>query len=276
MVHHCSPRDRPQGQRATDTDDREMFRIRSGNPVDSTEGSYAVGDDKSGGPVETRVSICRIRRIEFIAVSDPLGSSAILYLLNKLKIEIPGYTEDVANPDLFQSPQQEITDCLFHRFRSPRLERLSGVPIVNSSSSSSPSSEARGGGKLCRLHQPEMSRSQLRAGESTHAPHARSARTAEGVAVNIRDPLIPCCLPRTGHRPGAVALWAVFCRSISLSISSCSSGGRLDSKMLPPKPCMRSWIFCLRSGSELPSTTRPDVPGCNSCFKALMNFRVIP
>src|SRR5580693_4449927 len=98
-----------------------MFRIRSGNPVNSTEGSYAVRDDKSGRPVETRVSICRIGRIEFIAVSDPLWSSAILELLNKLKIEITGYTEDVSNPNLFQSSQQEITDCLFHRFRSSRL-----------------------------------------------------------------------------------------------------------------------------------------------------------
>jgi hypothetical protein len=82
-----------------------MFRIRSGNPIDGTEGSYAVRDDKSGQPVETRVSICRIRRIEFIAVSDPLRSSAILKLLNELKIEIARYTEDVSNPDLFQSPQ---------------------------------------------------------------------------------------------------------------------------------------------------------------------------
>src|SRR6266851_541987 len=82
----------------------------------------------SGRPVETCVSICRIGRIELIAVSNPLRSSAILELLNKLKIEITGYTEDVSNPDLFQSPQQEITDCLFHRFRSSRLERLSGVP----------------------------------------------------------------------------------------------------------------------------------------------------
>jgi hypothetical protein len=95
-----------------------MFGIRSGNPVDGTEGSYAVRDDKSGRPVETRVSICRIGRVEFIAVSDPLRSSAILDLLNKLKIEITGHTEDVSNPDLFQSSQQEITDCLFHRFRS--------------------------------------------------------------------------------------------------------------------------------------------------------------
>src|SRR5580704_12586775 len=111
-----------------------MFRIRSGNPVDGTEGSYAVRDDKGGQPVQTRVSICRIRRIEFIAVSDPLRSSAILQLLNKLKIEITGYTEDVSNPDLFQSPQHEIADCHFHRFRSSRLDRLSGVPIVNSCS----------------------------------------------------------------------------------------------------------------------------------------------
>ena len=118
MVHHCSPSDRPQGKGATDTDDRKMFRIRSGNPVDGTEGSYAVRNNKSGRPVESRVSICRVRRIEFVAVSDPLRSSAILELLNKLKIEITGYTEDVSNPDLFQSPQQEITDCLFHRFRS--------------------------------------------------------------------------------------------------------------------------------------------------------------
>src|SRR5229473_3090794 len=128
MVHHRSPRDRPQGERATDTNDREMFRIRSGNPVNGTEGSYAVRDDKSGRPVETRVSIGRIGRIEFIAVSDPLRSSAILELLNKLKIKITGYAEDVANSDLFESPQQEITDCLFHRFRSSRFERLSGVP----------------------------------------------------------------------------------------------------------------------------------------------------
>src|SRR5260370_25707348 len=119
MVHHCSPSDRPQGEGATDTDDRKMFRIRSGNPVDGTEGSYAVRNNKSGRPVETRASICRIRRIEFVAVSDPLRSSAILDLLNKLKIEITGYTEDVSNPGLIQSPQQEITDCLFHRFRAP-------------------------------------------------------------------------------------------------------------------------------------------------------------
>src|SRR5260370_10343591 len=105
-----------------------MFRIRSGNPVDGTEGSYAVRDDKSGRPVETRVSICRIGRIELIAVSNPLRSSAILELLNKLKVEITGHTEDMSNPGLFQSPQQEITDCLFHRFHSSRLERLSGVP----------------------------------------------------------------------------------------------------------------------------------------------------
>jgi hypothetical protein len=78
-----------------------MFRIRSGNPVDGTEGSYAVRNNKSGRPVETRVSICGIRRIEFVAVSDPLRSSAILELLNKLKIEITGYTEDVSNPGLF-------------------------------------------------------------------------------------------------------------------------------------------------------------------------------
>src|SRR5258707_12130174 len=124
MVHHCLPRDRPQGEGATDTDDRKMFRIRSGNPVDGTEGSYAVCNNKSGRPVETRVSICRIGRIEFVAVSDPLRSSAILELLNKLKIEITGYTEDVSNPDLFESPQQEITDCLFHRSRSPPPGRL--------------------------------------------------------------------------------------------------------------------------------------------------------
>src|ERR1700730_350070 len=61
-----------------------MFGIRSGNPVDGTEGSYTVRDDKSGRPVETRVFICRIGRI---AVSDPLRSSAIFELLNKLKIE---------------------------------------------------------------------------------------------------------------------------------------------------------------------------------------------
>src|SRR3984957_16482065 len=122
MVHHCSARDRPQGERATDTNDRKMFGIRSGNPVDGTEGSYAVRDDKSGGPVETRVSICRIGRVEFIAVSDPLRSSAILELLNKLKIEITGHTEDVSNPDLFESPQQEITDCLFH-MTSPAARR---------------------------------------------------------------------------------------------------------------------------------------------------------
>src|SRR5260370_21215272 len=132
MVHHCSPSDRPQGEGATDTDDRKMFRIRSGNPVDGAEGAYAVRDDKSGQPVQTRVSICRIGRIELIAVSDPLRSSAILELLNKLKIEITGHTKDMSNPILFQSPQQEITDCLFHRFRSSRLERLSNTrdPMV--------------------------------------------------------------------------------------------------------------------------------------------------
>src|SRR5258708_17902916 len=135
MVHHCSPRDRPQWERATDTNDRKMFRIRSGNPVDGTEGSYAVRDDKSGRPVETRVSICRIGRIEFIAVSHPLRSSAILELLNKLKIKITGYAEDVSNPDLFESPQQEITDCLFHRFLSSRLQMLSELPLGTSSGS---------------------------------------------------------------------------------------------------------------------------------------------
>src|SRR5258708_38733308 len=112
-----------------------MFRIGSGNPVDGPEGSYAVRDDKRGRPVETRVSICRIGRIELIAVSDPLGSSASLYLLNKLKVEITGHTVDVSNPDLCESPQLEITDLLFHRCRSPRLARLSGAPIVNSSCS---------------------------------------------------------------------------------------------------------------------------------------------
>src|SRR5260221_13501942 len=122
MVHHCSPSDRPQGEGATDTDDRKMFRIRSGNPVDGTEGSYAVCNNKSGRPVETRVSICRIGRIELIAVSNPLRSSAILELLNKLKIKITGHAEDMSNPDLFESPQQEITDCLFHRF-APSVSR---------------------------------------------------------------------------------------------------------------------------------------------------------
>src|SRR5260370_12781904 len=119
MVHHCSPSDRPQGEGAADTNDRKMFRIRSGNPVDGTEGSYAVRDDKSGRPVETRVSICRIGRIELIAVSNPLRSSAILELLNKLKVEITGHTEDMSNPGHFQSPQQESTARLFHRFHSP-------------------------------------------------------------------------------------------------------------------------------------------------------------
>src|ERR1700730_3861194 len=106
MVHHCSPRDRTQVERATDTNDRKMFRIRSRNPVDGTEGSYAVRDDKSGSPVVTCVSICRIAGIGFIPVSDPLRSPAILELLNKLKIEITGHAEDVSNADLFQSPQQ--------------------------------------------------------------------------------------------------------------------------------------------------------------------------
>src|SRR5260370_25935859 len=151
MVHHCSPSDRPQGEGATDTDDRKMFRIRSGNPVDGTEGSYAVRNNKSGRPIDTRVSICRIRLIEFIAVSDPLRPSAILELLNKLKIEITRYTEDVPNPDLFQSPQQEITDCLFHRFSllSSRREALKHTRFRGSMLSSMYWSSPGRGRPLC-------------------------------------------------------------------------------------------------------------------------------
>src|SRR5260370_250344 len=184
VVHHCWPGERPRGEGPTDTDDRKLFRIRCGNPVDGTEGSYPVRNNKSGRTVETRVSICRIRRIEFVAVSDPLRSSAILELLNKLKIEIPGYTEDVSNPDLFQSLQQEITDCLFHRFRSSRLdERLS----------------------------------------------------------NTRDPVVPSCPPRTGHRPAAVARWAVF-RRASWQGKRCPSFRATphrpcdEERLLPPRP----------------------------------------
>jgi hypothetical protein len=101
-------------------------------PLIGTESPYAVRDDKSSRPVETRVSICRIGRIEFIAVSDPLRSSAILELLNKPKIEITGHTKDVSDPDLVQSPQQEITGNSHNvssptRQDAPKCERQLGL-----------------------------------------------------------------------------------------------------------------------------------------------------
>jgi len=63
----------------------------------------------AAGPVQPRVPVRRVGRVQLIAGADPFQGAGVFELLQQLEVEIAGDTEQVADACLFQAAKQELT-----------------------------------------------------------------------------------------------------------------------------------------------------------------------
>ncbi|MNN83238.1 hypothetical protein D3C81_2002590 [compost metagenome] len=97
--------------------DRHIFSITPGYPIQSTEFTDAVSGQHNTGPVNSGIAISRVGRIQLIGTSYPAQTRVSDDAVEELQIVITWHTKHMVNTAFSQTIDQIICDCVIRLHR---------------------------------------------------------------------------------------------------------------------------------------------------------------
>jgi hypothetical protein len=85
------------GRHADDVEDKRALRLGAHHAVQGRELADAVGGRQHGGAPNARITVCRVRCIQFVGAADPLHRGAAVHGIADRKQIVTGNAEAVTD-----------------------------------------------------------------------------------------------------------------------------------------------------------------------------------